>query len=626
MAESGKPACKSCGSIVDTDVNTADSMSPVPIDQTQCGKCEPASDYYAEASPCVEDHTVTKCEIRYVTTVKAVDTFNFPAIGESASIKLENVKSILPGMVLWNESHGFLHVQSFASDTGIAVVQNRGEEGNSADGALIPACTEFAAGIPPLATSIVSSGSSEVVPFLGADFQSPAPGSCQLATVTNVNGLSINDIVSINSFEYRIGDILSATSIQLCNDGQGAPTAQNFSFDANCDGKPDIQIIVLSSDDPCSRDGVQAGQIIVCDSGVRQPLVGTVDGQVPVWDATTERFILVNSNIAEECTALSACAIFDVGNAGPYIIEVVSSALFSAGDTLFIGEGSETVQATVQDIVSATQIRINLTASPTEILEFDPPARVCVEDCCADFSNLVDRVTNLETVVNDPVEGLAQINDELDDTIREECYPSQITQVLGEISFIDDVTITNIFTPTDNGGNFQRHYNYDDTHPLYQGVHIDETIGPFDCDVEVDLHVYGSISMAVLGADPDINDIFQFHDLVLGIDGNDVGGARQFAHNKGGANFTKFLDGQGAQPVPAGFALADYAFTSARENYSFHRRIALAAGATSQVRLLRRMSIDGPLQQVNWGAGPAGGENRLEWAVEGTFTARVWRV
>ena len=217
----------------------------------------------------------------------------------------------------------------------------------------------------------------------------------------------------------RVGSIPNANTLELCNEGEGAPTGQLIEADANCDGIPEVQIFVVSSDDPCVRDGVQAGVLLVCDEGVRKPLEGTVDGQVPVWNAFDEKFDLVNSNIIEQCTALAACLTLDIGDVGPYVITVVSTSLFQAGITIVIGEGDDEITATIDEVINDTQLRITLTDAPTEIVTYDPPTRVCIQDCCAEFPDLVERVTTNETNI-----------ETLQDIINDPCYPQQLLQIV----------------------------------------------------------------------------------------------------------------------------------------------------------------------------------------------------
>lgn len=619
MSDSAKPSCSSCGGIVDTSTNTSDSGSPVSTDQTLCSGCSCGSEACGSATPCEEDHTNTVCVIRYAATVKVLNSFNFPGIGESVSLTLENVTRILPGAVLWNQTIGYLHILSYDAETGVAVAQNKGDAGNVKDaGDLIPECTEFIVGIVSTAIG-TGSNNSDIIPYLDADFIAPADGSCQLASVTNINGIAIGDVISINSFQYRVNSIPDAVTLELCNEGDGAPTGQVIEHDANCDGVQDVQVVVLSSDDPCSREGVQTGQLVVCDgTGIRRPLIGTVDGQVAVWDSVTENWILVNSNLVEECTALSACAIFDIGDTGPYVIFVVSTALFTAGDKIVIGEGTDTIVATIQDIIDATQLRIVLDVAPSEVLTYDPPTRVCLRDCCEDFSDVVEEIENLtERVVNLESE-VTIINNELNATIRQPCYPAQML----EHYQASDFYISNAgapFVPTDLGGGIhQRHYDIGDVHE-FNPKPVDFSLGPYTCDVVIAVTIHMDISLANFGPDIDQNSFVQLHELMMSLDGDVTSESpKQFAVGWGGDPFSSQFSNP--EVPPANFRLDADTTVGSRVNAHFARSIRVNAGNTFTCVLEHRLSLDGAINGINWA------NNGYIWSFAGMPSAQVFRI
>lgn len=586
MADSAKPKCGTCS--IQGEAQTVAATDPCAT-QTECT---------TPVDPCEEDHTQTICDTKFATTLKVTNTFNFPAIGEFASLTLEGVTSLLPGSILWNRTVGRLYVESFDVATGVAVVTNKGDSCDTSaktPGDSVPACTEFNLGIPEC-NSGGAINNSDVFPYLAADFVAPANGSCGLASVTNVVGISVNDIVSINTFLYRVKSIPDANTIELCNEGDGAPTGQVIRFDPNCDEVPDVQVISVSSDDPCSRDGINSGVILVCDSGVAQPLIGTADSQVAVWDNNLEKFVLKTMNVPDACSSLTTCLVVDTGNAGPYLIIVADSSIFGVGNRLDI-DGDVFV---VTEIVSPTQIRATADVVPTAPKEYAIGTTVCIQDCCID---LPDRVTAIEEVLNDP------------------CFDKRLLPP----ALIPFASQNLNFQPTETSpGVYQQYYDIGD--PALPGDLVShQLVLPADgCSYYVEAFAFLTIVATATKAnfaptDP-IASLRQLHDFVLAVDGEYTDSEARAVHSsKGqGDDVVDFV----SNPAPANFLLNSYGWMN-RETLVMYREMTVNAanGAVNSpvFSIGHRLALGDNRNSVNWGAN----SNRIEWDIVGQLLIKA---
>ena len=634
--KSGKPKCGSCATEDETLGVTSNAK---PLDTTMapsayvtkepeceveapsvadCTKEEIEKAPIASLKPCSaptyceEDHTVTITNNLFTTTVKATNSFNFPALGDDVELFLKDVVSLLPGAILVNPTIGRLHVQSFDPAIGKVIARNKDgtDCNNSPAGTLLPAMVEFLVDGPACGIAPTQGGSSNTNPFLAATFTAPGDSKCTTISVSTVNGLVINDIISINSFQYRISDVFNAETIEICDEGSGAPQGQTIEADSNCDGILDIPIIVISSDDPCSREAVNSGKLVVCKENVRSPISGTADGQVLKWSMANEEWVLANVNLEDNCVPLTVCLTVDANHAGPYIITVTNTSMFEVGEVVEVGS----ILFTIDAVVSSTELRVTANNPPGAITKFDVGTPVCEQDCCATLpdtvSDIQDQITNIENDITN-----------INDTINDPCFPKQLLQVT-PFPFLATQRLT-FQPPADGpGGNFRRHFDVGD-------IHTDDffnvTYNAPACNVYAEVDLQFNITMAVLGSDPDITDVFQFHDFVMGANGDfNSSEPRAFVHNKGGANFTHFLTGQGTQPPPASFALASYGFISGREHFTLKRGVTLAPSGSVQFQVGHRLSLSGPIQQVNWPGGTNVG--RIEWALTGYGNLKVWKL
>lgn len=404
--------CTTCGGVleakpVDTSQFPSGSLQPV-ADACSCTstqstslsqqmgcptQCTPKCPPISCVSACEEDHTKEVTINNFSAVVKTSCAFNFPAVGAQAEVQLVNVISLIPGQILWAQGIGRLHVVSYDALTRKVVLTNLGDsctDNPAAAGELIPSCTEFAVGIPECnsggAGSAITAG-----PFLAADLTSPGNGNCTTVKVTTIVGLAVNDIVSIATFQYRIDQIIDTETIVLCDDGDGAPLGQVIEWDANCDDVPDVPILPISGDNPCSKAPVASGVLVVCVNGQQVILNGSQTGQVPVWDEEQGKFVLVNFNLNEQCTFLTACFTVDIGDDGPYLVTVNDTSLFVVGQQVRI-DGD---LFTIDSIEDATHMRLIPDTTPVAIKEYDEGEQVCLRDCCEFLPQQVERIGEL---------------------------------------------------------------------------------------------------------------------------------------------------------------------------------------------------------------------------------------
>lgn len=358
-------------------------VSSVPVDsgckhtgehKCNCGgecKCK------HEAKPCLEDHAVTLVESVYTTTVTTSDVWVMPAVDDCVQLHLDNVTNILPGAILWNKSVGYLHVSSYDASTGYVAACNEGEDGNAEVGTTFPSCMSFHVGIPT--QCICDDGYTGAC--LAADMTSPGVGETTEVSVTTVSGLFIGDIIDIAGYMYKIVAITDINTITVKNEGFGAPIGTVIKNDPNCTGKPcTVKITVVNSDDPCAKDPVNEGVIIVCDEGERKPFEGTADSQIAVWDNEDKKWKLRTVKLENECTNLTVDVTLDP-LVTLYLITVEDTSIFEVNKTVYL----DGIKFKVNSIVNATQMRIQIDSAPGSIQVIEEGAALCKGDCCEDL-------------------------------------------------------------------------------------------------------------------------------------------------------------------------------------------------------------------------------------------------
>ena len=323
--------------------------------------------------PCLQDHEHTEVYYNYTTTIKTTTPFNVPKFDNEVEIGLEDVVSVAPGAILWNLKVGGLTVKSYNAETKTVIATPANI--NVDFGSLVVAGTEFTIGIPNIGTD----GKADYLdsPYLAADFISPAPGSCQEASVTSVSGLGINNKVSVSGYVYRIGAIVNKSTLRLCNDGDGAEAGVVIRFDPEDCGEPSVPLIVYETN-PCEATPVSTGNIVVCKDNGLTTIKGEADGQILRWNNNHKRWELVNAYLDENCTYLTTCFTVDTLDQA-YVATVKNTAIFNVDNKVLIDD----VKFIINEIVDSTHLKLKPETTFTEITTYPVGTNVCLESCCA---------------------------------------------------------------------------------------------------------------------------------------------------------------------------------------------------------------------------------------------------
>lgn len=323
--------------------------------------------------PCLQDHEHTEVYYKYTTTVKTTTPFNVPKFDNEVEIGLEDVVSVAPGAILWNLKVGGLTVKSYNAETKTVIATPANI--NVDFGSLVVAGTEFTIGIPNIGTD----GKADYLdsPYLAADFISPAPGSCQEASVTSVSGLGINNKVSVSGYVYRIGAIVNKSTLRLCNDGDGAEAGVVIRFDPEDCGEPSVPLIVYETN-PCEATPVSTGNIVVCKDNGLTTIKGEADGQILRWNNNHKRWELVNAYLDENCTYLTTCFTVDTLDQA-YVATVKNTAIFNVDNKVLIDD----VKFIINEIVDSTHLKLKPETTFTEITTYPVGTNICLESCCA---------------------------------------------------------------------------------------------------------------------------------------------------------------------------------------------------------------------------------------------------
>ena len=345
--------------------------------------------------PCLQDHEHTEVYYKYTTTVKTTTPFNVPKFDNEVEIGLEDVVSIAPGAILWNLKVGGLTVKSYNAETKTVLATPANI--NVDFGSLVVAGTEFTIGIPNIGTD----GKADYLdsPYLAADFISPAPGSCQEASVTSVSGLGINNKVSVSGYVYRIGAIVNKSTLRLCNDGDGAEAGVVIRFDPEDCGEPSVPLIVYETN-PCEATPVSTGNIVVCKDNGLTTIKGEADGQILRWNNNHKRWELVNAYLDENCTYLTTCFTVDTLDQA-YVATVKNTAIFNVDNKVLIDD----VKFIIDEIVDSTHLKLKPETTFTEITTYPVGTNVCLESCCAWVPKVLE-----ETVFSDSWRPLSLYN------------------------------------------------------------------------------------------------------------------------------------------------------------------------------------------------------------------------
>lgn len=362
--------------------------------QPTCTKC------HKTPCACVEDHTLRIMETSYTTTVSVTHDWVMPAENDCVQLHLKDVINILPGAILYNQSVGHLHVSSYDSATGYVLACNRGDIDNAEAGTTFPSCMSFHVGIPlNYDSNIEYTG-----PCLAADFTSPKEGECGIASVSNVSGLYIADVIDLSGYMYRISNILDVNTITICNEGFGAPAGTVIKHDPSCTGKGcAVRITVVNNDNPCAKEPTDSGMVLVCKEGVQKPIAGNAEGQVLGWDNGRQEWRLVNAGVTDKCTYITKCGVTLDPQVTSYIIYVNDPSIFSVGTVFVIDNITYTVQE-VHTGSSESQRYIRASrAAPSTISIIPQGTSICLNEDGCDLENWCQQITtnknNITTIM-----------------------------------------------------------------------------------------------------------------------------------------------------------------------------------------------------------------------------------
>jgi hypothetical protein len=355
-------------------VNGLPDMCSCGKPKNECCCNKPKNICCDEPKPCKQSHDVTLVQSVYTTTVEATNSWAMPAVDDCVQLHLKDVVNILPGAILWNQSVGQLKVSSYDSTTGYVLACNNGEEGNAEEGTAFPSCMSFHVGIPVECNC----DDDYAGVCLAADMTSPGEGETTEVSVTTVSGLFIGDVIDIAGYMYRITAINDVNTITVRNEGFGAPIGTVIKNDPNCTGKKcTVKITVVNSDDPCIKEPVNEGVIIVCEDGERKPFEGTADSQIAVWDNEDKKWKLKTVKLEDECTNITVDVTLEP-LISLYIVNVVTTSIFNVGDIVhFAGHKFK-----VHSKVNSTQMRIELQDTISAITVVEEGEEICLGDCC----------------------------------------------------------------------------------------------------------------------------------------------------------------------------------------------------------------------------------------------------
>jgi len=348
----------------------------------------------SEGEPCAQNESACEAEQQDCCTncnlfVETTQAFNMPACDGTGSIFVDDATRLFPGALLYAVGIGYLTVVAIL-DASEVTVRNDCPDCSlhiATPGTPIASGTQFGVGVPFCA-------SEGEVEFLGArlnsDYFIPNVGACVLIAVTSIEGFAIGDTISIGSNRYRINDIPTTTSMEICNDGDGGAPGTLVEKDPDGDGVLDYPILRINTVNPCTADPVDQGKLLVCYGGSQQRrLEGTIDNQVPAWDETEEDFVLkVFSNLAI-CINLVCCLTVDPGDpdCNEHVIEVSPDTDDFAIALAAVSPNPLKVQIAgddfcVTEIVDSTHLRVIPAFEIVSLVDYDAGAPICVADCC----------------------------------------------------------------------------------------------------------------------------------------------------------------------------------------------------------------------------------------------------
>lgn len=355
----------------------------IPSCTTSCSAGEPCAQI---ESSCETEQQ--ECATNGNLFVEVVAAGNMPACDGIGSLFVDDASRLFPGAVIYAEGVGYLTVVTVVDASEVTVRNDCPECALHVldPGAVIPVGTQFGVGIPFCATE----GVEFTGPMLNSDFFIPAVAACVLIAVTSIDGLAIGDTVSIAGNRYRINDIPTTTTMEICNDGEGGTPGTLVEKDPNGDGVLDYPILRISGVNPCAEDPVDAGRILVCSTGSTQrALEGSIENQVPAWNESTNRFELRVVDSLATCVTLVCCLTLDpeAEECAPYLIDVLPNTTKFSEELSALSPNP--LQITIDGdpfcvtaVIDENTLRVIPSFEVLEVTEYEEGAVICIADCC----------------------------------------------------------------------------------------------------------------------------------------------------------------------------------------------------------------------------------------------------
>ena len=418
-----KPLCDKCGDAPKSTYSKKVSHKPVAssvchevaqeVEETECCStgvmmvCTEEPDVAHQEPVCVENHcpepTVVVASKHWV---KTLESFNWPNCLATATIKVDDADGLIVGQQLVNVDVGYLTVRTIINSNTIEVrnecIDASGSDCNKFQpGDPVLSCTKFGVGFPPCVEQI-ETYLTQTGTHLVSDYLIPEVGDCVDIKITTVDGLTKNDTISISGYEYRIGKIISANAIRICNDGAGGPVGVLIEDDADGDNLYDHLIVRIGGEDPCISDPVNEGLPIVCKDGKQAPMVGQVDNQVSVWNQARGIWELQQFPESQDCVALTDTLTLDP-SAETFIACVTDNTICEDQSPSIVTVGGHSF--TVQERIGTDKLRLfTPLGSLPDIKKLPEGTPLCCADCCSPCRQAFSTVTASPLILDNGVD------------------------------------------------------------------------------------------------------------------------------------------------------------------------------------------------------------------------------
>jgi len=374
----------------------------------KCGStssCGCATAYYNDAEVCAEDNCANIYQPQFSFGVCSNNGWNIPSCGQSAVLNVDGVIGASVGSYLWAETYGYYKIQSVDAERGQIIVINTCEDENANPGTQVPPCTCFVVTVPPLSTTTDTTQACVKI-----DFTAPADGTCIDIILSTTQGITASDTVQIGTGFYFVEAIKPNDIITICNHGEGISPGTAV-IARGVDGQFQYCLSTISTN-PCNRDNVSEGTLLVCDEdGVTRPLGTPCEaGYVPVatGDCTVEMQPVITPVL---CTHLSEQLQIVNGDA-TYSLVVESTTGYTTSDILTISGLPSGTRADVTAVPDATHIAVTLSPTPAAGVLLPVGTLVCTIACCEDIQNqLVVIDTQIADLADIDVDLQGQIDD-----------------------------------------------------------------------------------------------------------------------------------------------------------------------------------------------------------------------